>query len=243
MKNLFVLLICLWSVAFADEPLDTLLQTYVSDAGFVNYEAWKANAEDMATFQSFIDGLATTDTSALTGAEQLAFWINAYNTLTIREVLERYPINSVRPTFIGIPERSFFTATNHVVGGKNYSLDQIENDVIRTLGEPRIHFAINCASYSCPKLRNEAYDPRRLNGQLDEQAVAFVNDPIRNQFDAATNSAKLSKIFDWFEADFEAVGGVASFLAKFAEGEAKTVLESESLNISYIPYDWSLNKQ
>jgi Protein of unknown function, DUF547 len=205
MKQLFVLLICLWSVALADTAaFNTLLQTH---------------------------------------AEQLAFWINAYNAFAIQEVLARYPIDSVRPTFVGIPERSFFTDAKHGVGGKNYSLDQIENDVLRTLGEPRIHFAIVCASFSCPKLRSEAYDPRRLNGQLDEQAIAFINDPTRNQFDAANGSAKLSKIFDWFKGDFEAVGGVASYLAKFAEGDAKTVLQNGQVSISFLPYDWRLNKQ
>lgn len=226
------------------EDYNTLLQTYVNDAGLVNYEAWKANPDDLAKLQGYVDELAAFDTNTLSGAEQLAFWINAYNALALHEVLQRYPVDSIRPNTLGvIPERSFFVDEKHVVGGKNYSLDGIENTILRTLGEPRIHFAINCASTSCPKLLNEAYDARRLNGQLDDQGKAFVNDPTRNQFDASSNTAQLSKIFDWFKGDFDSKGGVAAFLVTFAEGDAKTVLENPAIKIDYLGYDWSLNKQ
>jgi hypothetical protein len=226
------------------DDYNTLLQTYVNDQGLVNYEAWKANDDDLAKLQGYVDELAAFDTSTLTGAEQLAFWINAYNALALHEVLQRYPVDSIRPNTLGvIPERSFFVDEKHIVGGKNYSLDTIENNVLRTLGEPRIHFAINCASTSCPKLLNEAYDARKLNGQLDRQGQAFVNDTTRNQFDAASNTASLSKIFDWFKGDFDSEGGVAAFLLTFAEGDTKTVLENPAVTIDYLAYDWSLNKQ
>ncbi len=225
------------------DDYDSLLKTYISEMGFVDYDAWKANPADVAKLQGFIDYMATYDPSTLSGAEQLAFWINAYNALVLHEVLERYPIDTVRPSFLGIPERSFFTEAEHVIGGKNYGLDQIENDVIRKLGEPRIHFAINCASYSCPKLRAEAYDASKLNDQLNDQAIGFINDPIRNQFEVSTNTARLSKIFDWFKGDFEVVGGVTSYISQFAKGEALEVLQSGSVTIEYIPYDWKLNRQ
>lgn len=250
MKNfLFLLLIGLWGLSglvFADGAQDynMLLQTYVNDEGLVNYEAWKASPDDLAKLQGYSDELAAFDPSTLTGAEQLAFWINAYNASALHEVLQRYPVDSIRPNTLGvIPERSFFIDAIHVIGGKNYSLDQIENDVLRTLGEPRIHFAINCASLSCPKLLNEAYDARKLNGQLDRQGQDFVNDPTRNQFDSSTNTAKLSKIFDWFKGDFDSAGGVTNFLLTFAQGDAKTVLENPATQIEFLGYDWSLNKQ
>jgi hypothetical protein len=226
------------------DDYNTLLQSYVNDQGLVDYEAWKANPDDLAKLQGFVDELAAFDTSTLTGTEQLAFWINAYNALALHEVLQRYPVDSIRPNTLGvIPERSFFVDEKHVVGGQNYSLDGIENNILRTLGEPRIHFAINCASTSCPKLLNEAYDARKLNGQLDDQGKAFVNDPSRNGFDATTNTANLSKIFDWFKGDFDSKGGVTAFLLTFAEGDAKTVLENPAVTIDYLAYDWSLNKQ
>jgi hypothetical protein len=251
MKNfLMILLLGVSALGSAEgfqmtlEDYNTLLQTYVNDAGLVNYEAWKANPDDLAKLQGYVDELAAFDTNTLSGAEQLAFWINAYNALALHEVLQRYPVDSIRPNTLGvIPERSFFVDEKHVVGGKNYSLDGIENTILRTLGEPRIHFAINCASTSCPKLLNEAYDARRLNGQLDDQGKAFVNDPTRNQFDASSNTAQLSKIFDWFKGDFDSKGGVAAFLVTFAEGDAKTVLENPAIKIDYLGYDWSLNKQ
>jgi hypothetical protein len=251
MKNfLIVLLLGVSALGFADgfqmtlDDYNTLLQTYVNDEGLVNYEAWKANSGDLSKLQAYVDELAAFDTSTLSGAEQLAFWINAYNALALHEVLQRYPVDSIRPNTLGvIPERSFFVDEKHVVGGKNYSLDGIENNILRTLDEPRIHFAINCASTSCPKLLNEAYDARKLNGQLDRQGQAFVNDPTRNQFDASNNTAKLSKIFDWFKGDFDSEGGVAAFLTTFAEGDAKTVLENPAIKIDYLGYDWSLNKQ
>ncbi len=222
---------------------DRLLKTYVSDMGFVDYEAWKENPGDLLSLQGFVDDMAAYDTSNLSGAKQLAFWINAYNALALHEVLERYPVDTIRPDFLGIPERSFFAEEEHIVGGENYSLDQIENDVIRKLGEPRIHFAINCASYSCPKLRSEVYTASKLDEQLKDQAMMFINDPMRNQFDTATSMAKLSKIFDWFKADFDAVGGVAVYMAQFAKGEALEVLQSNSIKIEYLPYDWKLNRQ
>jgi Protein of unknown function, DUF547 len=225
------------------DDYDRLLRTYITDIGFVDYDAWKANSADVAKLQGFIDYMAAYDPSSLSGAEQVAFWINAYNALVLHEVLERYPIDTVRPSFLGIPERSFFVETKHVIGGKSYGLDQIENDVIRKLGEPRIHFAINCASYSCPKLRAEAYSASKLNEQLNDQATSFINDPVRNQFEASTHTARLSKIFDWFKGDFDVVGGVTSYIAQFAEGEALEVLQSSSVIIEYIPYDWKLNRQ
>ena len=150
--------------------------------------------------------------------------------------------HTVRPSFLGLPVTSFFTSKSHTVNGEPYSLDDIENNVLRKLGEPRIHFAINCASQSCPVLRPKAYRAEELDQQLDEQAITFVNDPTRNRFDVATDQASLSKIFDWFKGDFDAVGGVPSFLSPFATGDAKMVLESNALQIDYLPYNWGLNR-
>jgi hypothetical protein len=243
-KYLLIVLMSLSSMVYAYSPNDfnTLLKTYVSDMGFVDYDAWKENSDDIAKLQAFVDDMAAYDVSSLSGQEQLAFWINAYNALALHEVLERYPVDTIRPDFLGIPERSFFVEPEHIVGGKNYSLDQIENDVLRKLGEPRIHFAINCASFSCPKLRSEVYTASKLDEQLSEQAIMFINDPMRNQFDTESNTARLSKIFDWFRGDFDAVGGVAVYMAQFARGEALAVLQSASLSIDYLPYDWKLNR-
>ena len=244
MKYIVILFVSLLSFAFAYTPetLDALLNTYVNDAGLVDYAAWSQNEEDVAALQGFVEELATYDPTSLNREEALAFWINTYNAIVLSEVLERYPTESIRPSFLGIPDTSFFIEKTHTVNGKTYSLDQIENNEIRTLDEPRIHFAINCASTSCPELRSEVYTPENLETQLNEQAVVFVNDPSRNSYDAATNTANLNKIFDWFEEDFGAEG-VPSYIAQFAEGEAKTVLESDEVIVDYLVYDWGLNAQ
>ena len=231
-----------FSFAYTPSTYSSLLGTYVVDSGFVDYDAWLANPDDVAKLQGFIDEMATYDPSGLRRESELAFWINAYNAITLNEVLKRYPLETVRPKFLGIPVTSFFTKKEHTVNGQAYSLDDIENNVLRKLGEPRIHFAINCASTSCPVLRPETYRGEVLDKQLDEQAVKFIGDPDRNRFNVETNQASLSQIFEWFEGDFDAVGGVPSFLSQFATGDAKTVLESDQLNIEYITYDWALNR-
>lgn len=238
----FVFIFTSLSFAYSPERYDALLKTYVNDAGFVDYEAWQANAADLAALQSFVDEMASFDASALSGETELAFWINAYNALTLHSALERYPTDSIRPSFLGIPNLSFFKDEVHVVSGETFSLDAIENNVIRPLGDPRIHFAINCASFSCPALLDEVYSAAKLDAQLNAQGVRFVNDSERNSFDTANNKAELSKIFNWFKTDFDAVGGVSNFLAQFAQNNAKTVLESGP-SITYLEYDWALNKQ
>ena len=232
-----------FALAYTPETFDTLLATYVSEDGLVDYASWSANEADAAALQGFVEEMEIFDASALSGAQELAFWINAYNAIVLNEVLERYPLDTVRPSFIGIPDTSFFIEKTHTVSGKDYSLDQIENNEIRTLGEPRIHFAINCASTSCPKLRPEIYTAEALETQMDEQTSEFINNPSYNTFDAATNTANLSKIFDWFEEDFDAAGGVPAFAAQYVEGDAKTVLESDALSVEYLTYDWGLNEQ
>ena len=231
-----------FSFAYTPGTYSSLLETYVVDSGFVDYDAWMADPDDVAKLQGFVDEMATYDPSDLGREAELAFWINAYNAITLNEVLKRYPLETVRPKYLGIPVTSFFTKKEHTIDGEAYSLDDIENNVLRELGEPRIHFAINCASTSCPVLRPEAYRAEVLDEQLDEQGVTFINDPARNRFDVETNQASLSQIFEWFRKDFDAVGGVPAFLRQFATGDAKTVLESDQLNIDYITYDWALNR-
>ena len=227
--------------AYTPSTFDDLLTRYVTPEGWVSYADWAENEGDVARLQAFVDEMAVYDPSALSGNEELAFWINAYNAFALHEVLERYPVDTIRPAFLGIPERSFFVEKEHVVNGQNYSLDNIENSILRKLDEPRIHFAINCASRSCPVMLNQTYKASQLDEQLTEQAVLFVNDPSRNRFDPSSSAANISKIFDWFEADFESEGGVANYLLQFAKGDALTVLQAPDLEIDYLSYDWSLN--
>lgn len=234
------------ALAYDEAKLDALLSEYVNSEGLVDYTAWKNNDADLSALRTLTDELATFDPKSLSEQARLAFWINAYNAFALREVLERYPVESVRPRdFLGIPERSFFTEEKHVVDGTSYSLDQIENDVLRAeFDEPRIHFAIVCASTSCPELRTEAYMAEKLEAQLNEQARSFVNDPSRNRYNAETDTASISKIFDWFEGDFtDVAASVPAYLTSYTDEEATAVLESPELDVEYMSYDWGLNDQ
>jgi hypothetical protein len=232
-----------------ENAIDDVLGRYVNEAGYVDYQAWSEDTSDMTLLNALVETFADfdpTDHDAFFDSREasLAHYINAYNILAIHEVLQRYPVDTIRPTVLFIPERSFFTEQRYQLGDENYSLDELENEIIRAdFAEPRIHFAINCASFSCPKLRSEAYVPERLETQLNEQARDFLSDTERNQFDPATNTARISKIFDWFEEDFEDAGGVATYLTQFVEGDALAVLSSEDVRIEYMPYDWELNSQ
>ncbi len=235
-----------FAFAYDEAQLDTLLDKYVNSEGLVDYTAWKNNDADLSALRTLTDNLASFDPSSLTEQARLAFWINAYNAFALREVLERYPVETIRPAdFLGIPERSFFTEEKHDVNGTAYSLDQIENEVLRAeFAEPRIHFAIVCASTSCPELRAEAYTAERLDAQLNEQTRSFVNDPSRNRYNAETDTASISKIFDWFEGDFtDVAASVPAYLTSYADEEATAVLESPELDIEYMSYDWGLNDQ
>ncbi|MEM7734829.1 MAG: DUF547 domain-containing protein [Deinococcota bacterium] len=229
--------------------MDELFARYVDETGFVNYETWWRDPGDLLILDNLVRALAgvnpaDSDTYFASEADALAYWINAYNLFAIHEVLQRYPVDTIRPTRLLIPERSFFTEQRYQIWNDIYSLDELENSILRVdFDEPRFHFAINCASFSCPLLIDEAYKGESLDAQLDAQARAFINDPLRNQFDTATNTAQVSKIFDWFEEDFEDVGGVVSYLAQFAEGDALEVLSSDDLTLRYMTYDWSLNSQ
>jgi hypothetical protein len=232
-----------------ENAIDDLLGSYVNDAGYVDYQAWSEDVSDMTLLNALVQAFAgfDPDDHEAVFANQdaaLAHYINAYNIFAIHEVLQRYPVDTIRPTVLFIPERSFFTEQRYQLLNDQYSLDELENEIIRAdFGEPRIHFAINCASFSCPKLRPEAYVSERLDEQLNEQTRQFLNDSERNQFDIDNNIARISKIFDWFAEDFEDAGGVASYLSQFAEGDTLELLSSEDVNITYMSYNWRLNSQ
>ena len=167
--------------------------------------------------------------------ERLAFWINAYNFLAIRLVAENYPVASIKD--IG----SFFTSVwkkdAGIIGGKEYSLGEIEHDILREkFSEPRIHFAIVCASLSCPDLRPEIYLPAELDSQLNTAAASFLQNPAKG-LRLEDKELKISKIFDWFDDDFEPNGGVKAFIRKYRP-DLKNI---GSYDIEYLDYDWSLN--
>jgi hypothetical protein len=194
-------------------------------------------------WRSLIASLAASRPAELRSREEkLAFWLNAYNVLAMRLVAKHYPVESIRD--IGSLFRPVWGRSAGTIDGRSYSLDEIEDDILRPLGDPRIHGAINCASTSCPSLRREPFEPARIDAQLDDSVRRFLAEPRKGlAIDPGASSVRLSKIFDWFEDDFEAGGGVLDFVAKYAPEGARAWLlaHGRQARVRYLPYDWQLN--
>ena len=249
MVMLSLLLICL-SGCFASKTVksnskpvshatwDTLLKQHVSSTGDVDYQGF---IKDSLILNEYLDLLETGHPNDLNWSqdEQLAYWINAYNAFTIQIVIRNYPVESIRDIGGAIPfVNSVWDIKFINVEGKVYDLNNIEHNILRKqFEEPRIHFALVCASYSCPRLLNEAFTAEKLETQLAIQAVDFINDPNKNQI-PNKSTAKLSKIFSWYTGDFKKNGTLIEFLNQYAE----TPL-SEDAKIDYVKYNWSLNEK
>ena len=211
---------------------DDLLKGAVN-SGFVDYTQWRDNAR----FDQLVDQIAKEDTATMNVKQQLVFYINAYNILAARGILD----DSSPSTLFG--RWGYFKRDKYIVTGEEMNLYDLEHELIRPLGDPRIHFAIVCASQSCPILRSEAYTLERLDEQLDDAARGFVNDPKRNSFDTDAGIARLSKIFEWFEADFVSESRpLQLYLADYAEDPATaSLLGQQRFEIRHLKYDWDLN--
>ena len=206
-----------------------LLKKYVSNGG-VKYAEWKASADDVKAIQDVADGIAAAPVSTAKSKEQLAFHINAYNAWILHEAVAKYPTKSVKDLAF-----TFFLGNRITVAGTKMSFNHLEKEIIRPrFAEPRVHFALNCASRSCPPLRNEPYDAAKLDAQLDDQARVYVNSEhgVKPEGDGAA----LSKIFDWYKEDFGGDAAVTAFLKKYRGGK------SDFKKISYQDYDWGLNE-
>jgi hypothetical protein len=218
---------------------DSLLRQYVNKEGFVNYEGF---IRDSVAFNRYLDLLSRNHPNEKNWArnEQMAYWINAYNAFTIKLICNYYPVNSIKDIKKGIPFVSDTWAINFIkIEGKTYNLNNIEHGILRPkYDDPRIHFAVNCASKSCPKLLNEAFTAEKLDAQLDAAAKDFINDGIRNKITSA-KKGNVSKIFSWFASDFRKTApSVIAFLNRYAD----TKLDANA-DLDYMDYDWGLNKQ
>lgn len=207
-------------------PFDVLLRKYVSIMGEVNYAGFRGNAE----FDRYLKHLSTTPPREdWSRAEKMSYWINAYNAFTIQLINDNWPVESIKD--ISSPWKKKFI----VIDGESFDLNTIEHDILRPhFSDPRIHFAINCASESCPKLLNRAFLSETLDWQLDDVAKSFINDPKRNKL--SEGKVELSKIFDWFKSDFTAEGDLIAYIRKYANIEI-----NKDAKISFLEYDWSLN--
>ena len=227
--------------AISHSDFDALLKKYVDENGDVNYTDWKN--DDKETLKNYLESYSRADPSKKSSKNhQLAFWINAYNALTIHGILDKYPTSTIRNHTAKVFGYNIWKDLKVTVGDAAYSLDQIEHEILRKMDEPRIHFAIVCASHSCPKLLNGAFDAHKLEEQLDQNAVDFFANP--ENFTLAGNKVKLSSILDWFGEDFgdnrlEVLKAVVPYLP---EDDADTITDAEGgLKVSYLPYSWKLN--
>jgi hypothetical protein len=226
----------LWSANTVDHSLYAqLLQKYVKD-GLVDYQGIKSEEEKLDRYLKVLELVVT---AQLPRDEQLAFYINAYNAWTLKLILGAYPgIKSIKE--LGSAFSSPWKRPICRIDGRVISLDELEHKIIRArFHDSRVHFAINCASKSCPPLAAEPYRGSTLNEQLDAATSAFINNPQRNHLEGMV--LQVSKIFDWYQGDFN--GGTMAFFLKYAKGELRRALEvgKERIRIEYLDYDWSLN--
>ena len=228
----------------------------------VDYDAWEAflakylrlpaagpnrvaygavTAEDKLALAAFVDSLAAVKVDDLNRAQQMAYWINLYNALTVRVVLDHWPVKSIRDIDIS---PGWFTsgpwgAKLVAVEGVELSLDDIEHRILRPLWhDPRVHYAVNCASLGCPSLAPHAYTAARLDAMLTEGAEAYVNSRRGARFDG--DRLVVSKIYSWFAEDFGGEAGVLAHLRKYARGEMKKRL-AKATGIDDYAYDWRVN--
>ena len=167
-----------------------------------------------------------------TREEKLAFYINAYNLLALKMVADHWPLESIKD--VGSLLSPVWDKPAGELGGKTVTLGDVEHKILRPIGEPRIHLAIVCASVSCPDLRNEPYKAAKLNTQLDDQAKRFLDNPGKG-LKIENDAIRASQIFDWFEKDFAAEGGVTAFIKRYKNGLPDLKIKPD------IAYDWAVN--
>jgi hypothetical protein len=243
----------------------SVLKTYVDDRGMANYRQMKADRQGL---DAFVAWLASVDSRTYRGwseKEKIAFWVNAYNGLTLRVIIDHYPIKKRGGLFgFRFPDNSIrqipgaWDKLKFPVMGKQMTLDEIEHEVLRKeFNEPRIHLALVCAAMGCPPLRHEPYVGNRLDAQFDDQAGRFLQAPRKFRIDRAKKEVHLSSIFKWFGEDFvrnygtdKAFAGhkdseraVLSYISKHVGEQDRNYLVNERYKIKYLDYDWTLNEQ
>ena len=220
-------------------PLQALYDTYLDDAGNVDYAGLKAQR---AALDTVVDAFAAARPDGFaTDEARFAFWINAYNLTTIAGVVDAYPTKSVKDIKMF---HGFFSRVKFPVAGRTLTLNDIEHEILRAqFADARLHFTIVCASASCPRLQPQVYRPTTLEAQLDAATREFLAAPSKNRIDPATGTVRISKIFDWFPEDFvAAAGSVPAFIARYVDADRAALIQSGA-PLEYLDYDWGLNDQ
>ena len=211
-----------------------LLQQHVDAAGLVSYKGFQSDSVKLNAYLFELSRCPPAKTWST--EEQLAYWINAYNAFTVKLILDHYPLESIKDIKRGIPFiNSVWDIDFFEIGGQKMDLNEIEHAILRKqFNEPRIHFAIVCASKSCPRLLNTAYTAEKLEAQLQAQAVEFINDPFKNR--VQEKHLQLSPIFRWFKGDFTNGMTIQEYVLKYSKFRF-----DKDADVSYMDYDWSLN--
>ena len=226
-----VLLLFLSVTSFAQnfdyKSYNKFLGNYVSEKGNVNYDKIKTNKSELDAIIKQFEKTQPND--QWSRDEKIAYFINAYNVYTLKIVTENYPLKSIKD-IPSVWDKKFILSNKEKI-----SLGDVEHKILRKMKEPRIHFAINCASFSCPNLLNEAYLPQTLDKQLEVAAKAFVNDKTKNTITAS--EIKISEIFNWFGGDFKTKKtSVIDFINKYSTSKI-----NKETKVKYLEYNWSLN--
>lgn len=250
--------------AFDYDDYQSALTNYVTDQGLVDYAGLKKDAGKLDLFLNMIAALDPAQYQAWPEPERIAFLINAYNAYTLKAIIDHYPIQSSFWGRLRFPANSIrqisgaWDKLQWGLMGKQVTLDGIEHGMLRKeFNEPRIHFAVNCASQGCPVLLNEAYVGRRLDEQLDVQVKRFVARPADFQLDQTNGSVKLSMILNWYASDFlqfadkmkpfsyldDEQRGMMNFILPYLNEDQQTYLANNQVTVSFLEYDWSLNEQ
>ncbi|MBI1387857.1 MAG: DUF547 domain-containing protein [bacterium] len=251
------------SPSFSYRPYARVLERFVDDHGLVDYAALAKDPADLDAFLKDVADLKKKTFDAVAEKDRIAFWINVYNAYTLKTVVKHYPIKSTLVGGLIHPGGSIrqisgvWDKLKHSVMGREMTLDQIEHGTLRAeYHEPRIHFAINCASMGCPKLFAKPYVGDELDRQLDEQVRRFLHTPEQFQFDRENRTLSLSMLLKWYAGDFasstdtghfdyldDQTRGVMNFLYPYLNDEQQAFLKSVHVKVRYLDYDWSLNEQ
>ena len=206
---------------------NALLQKNVNSNGDVNYKAFVKNKAELEAYLKLLQD--NSPAKNWSKNDKLAYYINLYNAGTVKLIVDNYPVKSIKDI------RSPWDKDVVAIGDKMYSLGYVEHKVLRKMNEPRIHFAINCASYSCPKLVNKAFLADTIEAQLENAALDFIADKKRNIISA--NKVELSEIFKWFKGDFTENTTLIGFINKYSATQV-----NDNAKVKYIDYNWSLNE-
>lgn len=224
---------------------DRLLQKYVDSDGYVDYQLWHASVMDRRSLSTYLETLSAANPQAKSSRNaKLAFWMNAYNAVTVHGILNEYPTTSIRNHTAKVFGYNIWKDLQLFVAGRPWSVEKMEHQILRKMGEPRIHFGIVCASVGCPRLLREAFTAENVIGQLEANAQDFFQRPGNFRYDSATKTFYLSEIFRWFGQDF-GVDRAAQLrkISGWLPEPARTQAQRGVGGIAFLDYNWKLNDQ